>query len=637
MTAGPMVAPAPRALDELLGDVRVLARRLDRDDLAERIDEIQRRAARSETVICVVGEFKKGKSALVNALLGAPTCPVDDDLATMAVTVVRHGETPSAIIHRREGGEPVIESIDPDALADWTLERAGQELRRDVDLVEVRAPNPLLEGGLTLVDTPGVGGLNAGHAAATLAFLPSADALIFVTDTSAELSAPELEFLASARGAGPPVLIAATKIDMYPEWRRIIDLDADHLAAIGLVERPFGLSSTLRLDPGEHDDESGYAAFATVLREDVVGRARIAAQAAAAADTRWVLGQLHEPLVAERAGLETPEAAARIAGEVGICPRAAGIATPGRCRLVDAARRRVLRPADARRLRLPALPACDPARGADRDRRDRPGERVAGPQRPAPDRHRDDGPRRLPRCDDRGCQRPVDDRLHPRGGGRRRGRGPRDDLRRRRVLVERPLVRGTDEVPDQGRIWARRPVPRRVSSCSVSSGRCWVPRSSARQCSAWPRVYGGKEVLDERRRRLVDRRQQARTFVGDLIEEIRFQIEGRFDEPVSTRCSARCGFASRNGSGSCSAPPRQRRSARPRGAQGCSGPSRASIGGRCGARGDHRAGRAGHDPSPRALTALGPPALSDGPGRVASDDHDRPRRPTAKARAPSRR
>jgi len=40
-------------------------------------------------------------------------------------------------------------------------------------------------------------------------------------------------------------------------------------------------------------------------------------------------------------------------------------------------------------------------------------------------------------------------------------------------------------------------------------------------------VYGGKEVLDERRRRLIDRRQQARTFLGDLVEEIRFQVEGR--------------------------------------------------------------------------------------------------------------
>jgi hypothetical protein len=40
-------------------------------------------------------------------------------------------------------------------------------------------------------------------------------------------------------------------------------------------------------------------------------------------------------------------------------------------------------------------------------------------------------------------------------------------------------------------------------------------------------LYGGKEVLDERRRRLTDRRQRARTFLAELIEEIRSQVDGR--------------------------------------------------------------------------------------------------------------
>jgi hypothetical protein len=554
-----MVAPAPRALDELLGDVRVLARRLDRDDLAERIDEIQSRAARSETVVCVVGEFKKGKSALVNALLGAPTCPVDDDLATMAVTVVRHGETPSAIIHRREGGQPVIESIDPDALADWTLERAGQELRRDVDLVEVRVPNPLLDGGLTLVDTPGVGGLNAGHAAATLAFLPSADALIFVTDTSAELSAPELEFLASARGAGPPVLIAATKIDMYPEWRRIIDLDADHLAAIGLVERPFGLSSTLRLDAGERDDESGYAAFATVLREDVVGRARIAAQAAAAGDTRWVLGQLHEPLVTERAGLETPEAAARIAGEVA------------------AARERLasLRRADAvwsRRLddefsTLRTRVAFDFQRSLRATLREAQTE--------------------IDGTDPASVWRDLSTRLQTEIAAT--VRGAFRDATTGAAAVQSTIASilaeedgGEVGAPamtfDVGEFWASDPSFEGRTKSRIKAGYGLVTGAKAGvellgivgtllgaaivgpAVLGVAAVYGGKEVLDERRRRLVDRRQQARTFIGDLIEEIRFQIEGRltnlFDEmqrQMRVRFTERVGELQRTAAASAAA------------------------------------------------------------------------------------
>ena len=130
------------------------------------------RVARTDTVVCVVGEFKKGKSALINALLGAPVCPVDDDLATMAVTVVRYAPEPGAIVRRREGGELIVEAIPADEAGRWVAERDGDDRRYGVEVVEVGLPDPFLERGIALVDTPGVGGLNAAHAAATLAFLP---------------------------------------------------------------------------------------------------------------------------------------------------------------------------------------------------------------------------------------------------------------------------------------------------------------------------------------------------------------------------------------------------------------------------------------------------------------------------------
>ena len=201
-----------------------------RDDLAERLDQVAERVARTDTVVCVVGEFKKGKSALINALIGRDVCPVDDDLATMAVTVVRYAPEPGAIVRRREDGELLIEAIPADEAGRWVAETDGDDRRHGVEVVEVGLPNPFLERGIALVDTPGVGGLNAAHAAATLAFLPSADALVFVTDASTELSRPELDFLSAAMKAGPPILIAITKVDIYPEWRRIVAIDEGHLA-----------------------------------------------------------------------------------------------------------------------------------------------------------------------------------------------------------------------------------------------------------------------------------------------------------------------------------------------------------------------------------------------------------------------
>jgi predicted GTPase len=120
-------------------------------------------------------------------------------------------------------------------------------------------PHPFLERGLTLVDTPGIGGLNAAHAAATLAFLPVADALVFVTDASAELTGPELEFLASAVDAGPMILVALTKIDMYPHWRRILDIDERRMRDIGLGVRPYPVSAALRAPGASRTSRSSRA------------------------------------------------------------------------------------------------------------------------------------------------------------------------------------------------------------------------------------------------------------------------------------------------------------------------------------------------------------------------------------------
>lgn len=514
-------------VDAIAREIATVAREADRGDLAERVDAARRRAARTDTIVCVVGEFKNGKSALINALLGAAICPVDDDLATTAVTVVRYGDPASAEVHRRDGDDRLVEGIDPAAIAEWAQEVPGRERRRDVELVEVRVPSPLLASGLTLVDTPGVGGLNAGHAAATLAFLPSADALVFVTDASAELSGAELEFLASARSAGAPVLVALTKIDMYPEWRRILDIDAGRLAAMGLVERPFALSSVLRMRPDEVADESGYGAFTDALRGGVVERARAAALASAAADLRWVLGRLREPLGAERSVLADPAAADRLTADL------------------VAARRRL---ADLKRADAAWSARLDDEFTALRTRvafafekdmrsilRDAQGE-IEGT----------DPAGAWPELSAR-----VQDRIATavRGAFRDAATAAGDVQAAIASLLADEAPRGGQSAPaiefEVEEFWGREPEfegrtrARLGTSYGVVTGAkagvelLGLVGTLLGAAIVGPAVlgvaaiYGGKEVLDERRRRLTDRRQQARTFLSDLIEEIRFQVEGR--------------------------------------------------------------------------------------------------------------
>ena len=508
-------------------DIKALAREADRYDLAERVNEAIRRAARTETIVCVVGEFKNGKSALINALIGSPVCPVDDDLATTAVTVVRYGDPASAEVHRRDGEDRTIEGIALGALVDWVQESPGRERRRDVELVEVRVPSSLLASGLTLVDTPGVGGLNAGHAAATLAFLPSADALIFVTDASAELSAAELEFLASARSAGPPILVALTKIDMYPEWRRIREIDAGRLAAMGLADPPFGLSSVVRLRSDEVCDESGYDAFTGVLRDDVVDRARAASLAEATGDLRWVLGQLRDPLVAERAALVDPEAARGMADELA------------------SARQRL---ADLKRGDAAWSARLDDGFGALR-------ARIAfafgGEMRTI----LREAQAEVEGSDPAGTWPELSGRVQDRIATAVRA-AFRDASTGAGEIQETIAALLADEVPQQAEtapaiafdieeFWAGDPAFESRTRSRLGTGYGAVTGAKAGvellglvgtllgAAIVGPAVlgvaaiYGGKEVLDERRRRLTDRRQQARTFLAELVEEIRFQVDGR--------------------------------------------------------------------------------------------------------------
>jgi hypothetical protein len=281
-----------------------LAASLGRNDLAQRLRISIARLLRPTTIICVVGEFKQGKSSLVNAMLGEAICPVDDDLATSALTLLRFAPQQQVEIRRRVGEQDVVEHAEIAELGDWVSEAGNPGNAKGVERVDVMAPNDFLAEGVAIVDTPGMGSLGAGHAAATLSFLPFADALVFVSDASSELTAPEVEFLDRARELCPNVFFALTKIDLYGSWRRIADLDAGHLARRGSPLMPIPLSSYLRttaLARGDAalDEQSGVPGLLAALRREAIEPAKALAASRAAAEARSAIAQLETTLRSE--------------------------------------------------------------------------------------------------------------------------------------------------------------------------------------------------------------------------------------------------------------------------------------------------------------------------------------------------
>lgn len=306
---------------DLVDDALAVARAADRPDLVERLAVAKARVARPGTVVVVVGEFKQGKSSLVNALLDREVCPVDDDLATSVVTVVHHAASSGAIARRHTDEGLVVEEVALDDVRDHVTEAGNPGNRRGLERLDLGVPAPLLADGLVIVDTPGMGGLGAGHAASTLGFLPYADALLFVTDASQELTQPEVDLLRRAVATCPVVLTCLTKVDLHPAWRRILELDRDHLAEAGIATEVVPVSATVRAVATERGDadldaESGLPELEARLREEVVERARRRAAAATAAQVAAVAEQLDAATAREVEALRDPTRVAALQADV---------------------------------------------------------------------------------------------------------------------------------------------------------------------------------------------------------------------------------------------------------------------------------------------------------------------------------
>jgi hypothetical protein len=295
--------------------VRGLAETADRPDLVERLDNSRARLVADDVPVAVVGEFKQGKSTLVNALLRTEVCPVDTDIVTAVPTIIRYGAAPRVVAQFEADGSPAEIDVPFDRLRDYVTEQAASG--RPVKAVEVRLDRVALRGGLTLIDTPGVGGLDSAQGNLTLGALPLARAALFVTDAIQELTAPELEFLTRTVDRCPTVVCVVTKIDLHEEWRRIVEINRGHLSRVGLSLPVVPVSSFLRLRAGaRHSDalnaESGFPALLEILRRNVLDSADDVAVRAATRDVGFVLAQLRDQVAAERTAVHHPEAGAAL-------------------------------------------------------------------------------------------------------------------------------------------------------------------------------------------------------------------------------------------------------------------------------------------------------------------------------------
>jgi Dynamin family len=196
-----------------------LAGELGSERVREEATALAQRTSEGRFYIACLGQFKRGKSTLLDALLGDRVLPTGVLPITAVPTVVRYGTSRSARV-RFQGGEWT--AIPPEDLTQYVSEDLNPENKKGVIGVEVFSPSPLLAEGMCFVDTPGLGSVFAGNTAATQAFVPHIDAAIVVVGADPPISGEELALVEEVGKQVHDLIIVMNKADRTSDEDRQI-------------------------------------------------------------------------------------------------------------------------------------------------------------------------------------------------------------------------------------------------------------------------------------------------------------------------------------------------------------------------------------------------------------------------------
>jgi small GTP-binding protein len=168
-------------------------------------------------LLVIVGEFNSGKSAFVNALLGADIAEEGVTPTTDRITLLHYADEPE------EKGRP-----------DGAREKGF--------------PNEFLRE-IAIVDTPGTNAIIRHHEELSRGFVPRSDLVLFVTSAERPLTESERGYLALIRDWGKKILLVINKADLLDDESKVEEVrafvDGGIRSALGLTPPIFFISALL--------------------------------------------------------------------------------------------------------------------------------------------------------------------------------------------------------------------------------------------------------------------------------------------------------------------------------------------------------------------------------------------------------
>jgi len=212
--------PSPADLANRMEQALRLIQALGRDysGAADALAKLHERILEGRFNLAILGQFKRGKSSLLNALLGEEVLPTAVLPLTAIPTFIHAGEQRQATAHFEDRRPP--EQSKGQGLAELrtflsrcVTEQGNPENRIGLSYVELAHPAALLHCGVELIDTPGIGSTFLHNTEVTLNFLPQCDAALFIVSADPPITEVELEFLKAARDKIGRIFFILNKVD----------------------------------------------------------------------------------------------------------------------------------------------------------------------------------------------------------------------------------------------------------------------------------------------------------------------------------------------------------------------------------------------------------------------------------------
>jgi GTP-binding protein EngB required for normal cell division len=173
-------------------------------------EELREKTENNVFNLVVLGQFKRGKTSLINALLAAELLPTAVVPLTSIATILLYGETFNINVCFNDGR---VTEIGPATLNQYVTEKGNPGNEKDVQEVIITYPSSYLKDGVRLIDTPGVGSVYEHNTDVAYQYLPKSDAALFLLSVDQPVSKAELDFLKDVKEYSHRIFFLQNKAD----------------------------------------------------------------------------------------------------------------------------------------------------------------------------------------------------------------------------------------------------------------------------------------------------------------------------------------------------------------------------------------------------------------------------------------